>query len=217
MYLLNYVPDQPCPVSPSSHQHLCWSRGIKCWATSGVPSCTKRTNQDILSAFPVPCICTLLLPSQPHSQELLDYFPRWQVSLGALSSLAAAGAPDVLHVWHHHLTLHAGHTEDHHPPWARAVPCRGQTKNRATKVRDFWSYLKIATKVRDFCSKLRLRLQGFLARFLPPCPGKSHPVSTYLWMQKLKCFKSKYWINILFCPWNYIDTWICRNIGLNRC
>ena len=48
----------------------------------------------------------------------------------------------------------------------------------ATKVRDFWSYLKIATKVRDFCSKLRLRVQGFLARFLPPCPLKSHPAPT---------------------------------------
>ena len=45
----------------------------------------------------------------------------------------------------------------------------------ATKVRDFWSYLKIATKVRDFCSKLCLRVQEFLARFLPPCPLKSYP------------------------------------------
>ena len=44
----------------------------------------------------------------------------------------------------------------------------------ATKAHDFWSYLKIATKVRDFCSKLCLRVQGFLARFLQPCPGKSH-------------------------------------------
>ena len=45
----------------------------------------------------------------------------------------------------------------------------------ATKACDFWSYLKIATKVRDFCTKLRLKVQGFLARFLPPCPLKSHP------------------------------------------
>ena len=45
----------------------------------------------------------------------------------------------------------------------------------ATKLRDFWSYLKIATKVRDFYTKLRLKVQGFLARFLPPCPLKSHP------------------------------------------
>ena len=142
MYLWNYALDQPCPVSPSSHQHLCWSRGIKCWATPGVPSCTKRTNQDILSAFPVPCICSLLLPCQSHSQELLDYLPRWQVSLGALPSLAAAGAPDILHIWHNlcslpvddhalHGWVHAGHTEDNHPPWARALPCRGQIKNRA--------------------------------------------------------------------------------------
>ena len=49
----------------------------------------------------------------------------------------------------------------------------------ATKARDFWSYLKIATKVRDFCSKLRLRVQGFLARFLPPCPLKSPPGLKY--------------------------------------
>ena len=49
----------------------------------------------------------------------------------------------------------------------------------ATKVRDFWFYLKIATKVRDFCSKLHLRVQGFLPRFLAPWPLKSHP--GYAW------------------------------------
>ena len=35
----------------------------------------------------------------------------------------------------------------------------------------------------DFCSKLRLRVQGFLARFFQPSPGKSHPV--------LRCKKIK--------------------------
>ena len=44
-----------------------------------------------------------------------------------------------------------------------------------TKGCDFLLYLKTATKVRDFCSKLGPRVQGFLARFLPPCQLKSHP------------------------------------------
>ena len=47
----------------------------------------------------------------------------------------------------------------------------------ATKVCDFWLYLKIATKVRDFCSKLHQRVQGFLPRFLPPWPLKSCPAA----------------------------------------
>ena len=46
-----------------------------------------------------------------------------------------------------------------------------------TKVRDFWLHLKNATKVRDCCSKFRLRVPGFLPRFLAPWPLKSHPVS----------------------------------------
>ena len=50
----------------------------------------------------------------------------------------------------------------------------------ATKVRDFWLHLKIAAKVHDFLSKLRLRVQGFLPRFLAPWPLKSHPAPQFL-------------------------------------
>ena len=38
----------------------------------------------------------------------------------------------------------------------------------------FLSYIKILTKLRDFCSKFCLRIQGFLARFLPSYLLKSH-------------------------------------------
>ena len=45
----------------------------------------------------------------------------------------------------------------------------------------FWNILslwyKVATKVRDFCLKLRLRVQGFLPRFLAPWSLKSHPAT----------------------------------------
>ena len=44
-----------------------------------------------------------------------------------------------------------------------------------TKVCDFWSYIEIRTIVRDFHTKDWQRVQGFVARFLPPGPLKSHP------------------------------------------
>ena len=66
-----------------------------------------------------------------------------------------------------------------------------------------WSYLKIALKACDFRLKLCLRVQGFVARFLPPCPLKSlTELRSKMWeMWKCVQFYHVWWLRNIYECW----------------